>query len=542
MHEHLGRIRAGGARLALAALVVLLATAGGIVATIVAPMTVSTDYYTAKVTLSPSWQQRSSIGVETIVGGASARFSGLAPGVEVSPQVRPEISDVVSGGDVSTTKLVVSQAERERVISEATKGVALRFVVGSVLAALVPLVGYGLWRHRRPSSRAVGVAVLAWALTCAGSGLGAWQTYRAERFSALEATGLLRLAADNRTIFTDVETRAGQATPYLRNLLALSAALRSEYAPTATPEDDAVTVMLVSDIHSSNQYALMRTVVEEQGVDVVIDTGDLINLGRVEELRISRLAQGIESLGVPYVFVRGNHDASSATDTALLDELSRVENVYLPDPGDGRYHEVEVDGLRIAGFNDPRWYGDSDDGSTDTQAQARERWVQALGEGTPPDLLLSHEAPAVHGAPGRLQVHGHGHTPGVDGSRVAVGTFTGGGTLSHFHLNPEDAELVGQPSSFDLLTFGADCQARTLTRYQYRSVIEGRPSMDRISVLNAARVAEPAEEGRVCGQAAEPDASEGSSPDVQGTSLDGRVSVRPIGSQEPARSARTSDD
>ena len=522
MHEHLGRIRAGGARLALAALVVLLATAGGIVATIVAPMTVSTDYYTAKVTLSPSWQQRSSIGVETIVGGASARFSGLAPGVEVSPQVRPEISDVVSGGDVSTTKLVVSQAERERVISEAAKGVSLRFVVGSALAALVPLVGYGLWRHRRPSARAVGVTVLAWSLACAASGLGAWQTYREDRFRELEATGLLRLAADNRTIFTDVETRAGQATPYLRNLLALSAALRSEYAPTATPEDDAVTVMLVSDIHSSNQYALMRTVVEEQGVDVVIDTGDLINLGRVEELRISRLAQGIESLGVPYVFVRGNHDATSATDTALLDELAQIDNVYLPDPGDGRYQEVEVDGLRIAGFNDPRWYGDSDDGSTEEQTQARERWVEALGEGTPPDLLLSHEAPAVHGAPGRLQVHGHGHTPGVDGSRVAVGTFTGGGTLSHFRLNPEDAELIGQPSSFDLLTFGADCQARTLTRYQYRSVIEGRPSMDRISVLNAARVAEPAEEGRVCGE--------------------GGVTARPLGSQEPVGSARPSDD
>ena len=68
MHEHLGRIRAGGARLALAALVVLLATAGGIIATIVVPTSVSTDYYTARVALSPSWQDRSAIGVETIVG------------------------------------------------------------------------------------------------------------------------------------------------------------------------------------------------------------------------------------------------------------------------------------------------------------------------------------------------------------------------------------------------------------------------------------------------------------------------------------------
>lgn len=511
--SHLGRLRAAATRALLALAVIVLATLGGIVASIVVPTTVSTDYYTADVRLSPSWDDRSSIGVETIVGGAAARFTGLAPGIEVSPQVRPEISDVVSGGDVSTTKLVVSQAERERVISEAAKGVAVRFVVGSALAAALPLVGYALWRHRRPTARAAAATGIAWMVTCAVTGLGAQQTYRAERFAELEATGLLRLAADNRTIFADVETRAGQATPYLRNLLALSSALRSEYAPAASTTDDALTVMLVSDIHSSNQYALMRTVVEEQGVDLVVDTGDLINLGRVEELRLSRLAQGIESLEVPYVFVRGNHDASSPTDTALLDELAEIDNVYLPDPGDGTYREIEVAGLRLAGFNDPRYYGDSDDGTTDAQTDSRDRWVEALGDATPPDLMLSHEAPAVDGAPGRIRVHGHGHHPGLDGNRVALGTFTGGGTLSHFRLDPADEELVGQPSSFDLLTFDEGCQAGTLTRYQYRAIIEGRPSMDRISVINAGRVAEPAEEGRTCGE--------------------GGVSVRPLGSTGP---------
>ena len=75
------------ASLALAALVVLLATAGGIIATIVVPTSVSTDYYTARVALSPSWQDRSAIGVETIVGGASARFTGLAPGAWLAAEV-----------------------------------------------------------------------------------------------------------------------------------------------------------------------------------------------------------------------------------------------------------------------------------------------------------------------------------------------------------------------------------------------------------------------------------------------------------------------
>ena len=115
-----------------------------------------------------------------------------------------------------------------------------------------------------------------------------------------------------------------------------------------------------------------------------------------------------------------------------------------------------------------------------------------------PDITVSHEEPALEDAPGRLRVHGHGHVPQVSGNRLQVGTFTGGGTLSHFVGGP-DAELVGQPSSFDVLTFDEQCRAQRLTRYEYRSVIEGRPSFDSLSVLNAARIVDAPEEGRTCG-------------------------------------------
>ena len=95
-------------------------------------------------------------------------------------------------------------------------------------------------------------------------------------------------------------------------------------------------------------------------------------------------------------------------------------------------------------------------------------------------------------------MHGHGHVPLLDGNRLQVGTFTGGGTLSHFVGGP-DAELVGQPSSFDVLTFDDRCRAQRLTRYEYRSVIEGRPSFDSLSVLNAGRIMDAPDEGRTCG-------------------------------------------
>lgn len=97
-----------------------------------------------------------------------------------------------------------------------------------------------------------------------------------------------------------------------------------------------------------------------------------------------------------------------------------------------------------------------------------------------------------------MRLNGHGHVPALDGNRVQAGTFTGGGTLSHFITGP-DAELVGQPSSFDVLSIDDQCRAQRLVRYQYRAIIEGRPSFDSLSVLNASRIIEDPDEGRTCG-------------------------------------------
>jgi predicted phosphodiesterase len=488
------RLRLVAATLALVAAVVT----GGLVTASLWPVTVETDYYAADVRLSPSWTDRSHIGTDTVVGSVSAQFAGIAPGVQVSPRVKPSITDLVASGNLDAASLDVSPQERTRVITDAATGVGLRFAAGGVLGLLLCLGVVRLRRRTLPHRRTVVGASLVTAVTLSTLGLSAWRTYDPDRLVELRSSGLLQLAIANRDLLDDVEQRADQATPYLRNLLALSTAMQQEYAPEAEDDSAALNVLLVSDVHASNQYALMRTIVREQDIDVVIDSGDLINFGRVQEAGLSNLYRSISSLGVPYVFVSGNHDRSAVDDTQLLDDLAGTDGVTLLEPGSGEYQEIEVGGLRIAGFNDPRYYGDADDGSTDEQVAARERWVEALGETEAPDITVSHEEPALDDAPGRLRVHGHGHVPQVSGNRLQVGTFTGGGTLSHFVGGP-DAELVGQPSSFDVLTFDDRCRAQRLTRYEYRSVIEGRPSFDSLSVLNAARIVDAPEEGRTCG-------------------------------------------
>ncbi|MDN5718358.1 MAG: hypothetical protein L0G89_14115, partial [Janibacter sp.] len=115
---------------ALALLVAAAVLAGGLVTASLWPVTVETDYYAADVRLAPSWEERSRIGTDTVVGSVSAQFSGLAPGISVSPRVKPEITELVASGNLDAASLDVSPQERSRVIGEAAKGVALRFGLG----------------------------------------------------------------------------------------------------------------------------------------------------------------------------------------------------------------------------------------------------------------------------------------------------------------------------------------------------------------------------------------------------------------------------
>src|SRR5690606_24232794 len=140
-----------------------------------------------------------------------------------------------------------------------------------------------LVRRRRPPARAVVGAAVAWSIACAATGVGIWQTYRPERQHEFLSTGVLGTVQRNQSLLSDVEARTAQVTPYLRNLIALSASLQDKYSPTELNAPVALRVLLVSDLHAGNQYALMRTIVEQEDIDLVMDTGDLVNFGTVTE-------------------------------------------------------------------------------------------------------------------------------------------------------------------------------------------------------------------------------------------------------------------
>ena len=86
-------------------------------------------------------------------------------------------------------------------------------------------------RPRRGRARRRGSA------STALTGLTLYTTYQPGRQETFTSTGVLGTLQRNQGILSDVETRATQVAPYLRNLIALSTALQQKYqaAPLQSP-------------------------------------------------------------------------------------------------------------------------------------------------------------------------------------------------------------------------------------------------------------------------------------------------------------------
>ena len=468
---------------------------GGVAATTLFPSTAETINYRAQLRLSVNTQEMSRIHSPTVFGDINLDFDGPipAPGILANVQVKQNITDLLAQPKVSIKALQPGPLELANAAREAAIEMGLRFAAGSLTVAVLAVAVYAVWRRGRgrPPLRRVAAAGACWAIACGVTGVSIWQTYQPDRLAAFTTTGILGAVQRNADLLDGVETRAQQTTPYLKNLLALSAALQDKYAPQSLSEPEAARILLVSDIHGAQQYPLMKAIIDEEQIDAVVDLGDLLNFGSVTEGEAVGLFKGIESLGVPYLFVRGNHDATSASDDALLTRLARVRNVVLLQPGEEEYTEQSIHGVRIAGFNDPRWFGDDNRDNAAKQVPARDAFVAAFAERPAPDLVVSHEPGAVRDIEqAGVRAHGHLHSDRLDGNLIGVGTFTGGGPFSHFLEGSEGEELTGQPSAFDIATFGQDCELTSLTRYQFRNVIEGRPAYDDVTLVNGSRIEE----------------------------------------------------
>ena len=304
--------------------------------------------------------------------------------------------------------------------------VGLRASAGALVAALAVVLLRRATRRRAVAAAAIAIVTIG---SVAVAGRLSW-----DRSAIAEPryTGLLTIAPQAVGSLEDVQERFEAYQQQLTALVGNVALIYNTAAtlPVLEPERDADVVKLlhVSDLHlNPGAFDLVRELVKQFDIDVVVDTGDINDWGTVVE---ARFVEQIASLGVPYVFVRGNHD-SAATASAVA---AQPNAVVLDDT------VATVAGVRIWGIGDPRFTPDkTDDVSLEEERRQADRFAPHVARRVDAagvvDIAVMHDpraAASLDGGVVPLVLAGHLHKPtsrDLDGTLLIVEGSTGGAGL-----------------------------------------------------------------------------------------------------------------
>jgi predicted phosphodiesterase len=352
--------------------------------------------------------------------------------------------------DVDIEKLTTTVSEQGvSALVDATQQKALKaigpfalrlFIVamlGAVAAALV--VFRGKWRP-------VAIAGLAAFLLVGGSELTAYATFRPAAFTQPQFSGSLVLA---HQLLGPVERATGRLQDFTDELSRVIGGAAQVYGsigelPGSTSGE--IRVLHISDIHLSPLgMDFARELAKAFDVDFVVDTGDITSFGTPAE---NLILTSIPSFGIPYVFVRGNHDS-----LGLQAAIARVKNVRVLDGT-----SITIDGLEIYGRGDPAFTPNRlaalDDQEVAALVRSAGPQVDADVAALPrvPDIVAVHDDRMTQGLAGEvpLVISGHFHVTHayvVRGTQYLQVGSTGGAGANVF------TEVGGIPLQAQILSF-----------------------------------------------------------------------------------------
>jgi predicted phosphodiesterase len=347
-----------------------------------------------------------------------------------------QLTNVVSKQGVDA---LVNQTQQSAL--DAIEPFAMRLFLVSMGGALVfaLVVFRGKWRP-------ILIAMLSALVLVGGSELTAYATFRPDAFTQPKFSGSLVLA---HQLLGPVEQATGKLQDFTDELSRIVGGAARVYGsindfPGSTNGE--IRVLHISDVHDSPLgMEFARELAKSFNVDFVIDTGDITSFGTPAE---NLITSSIPSFGVPYVFVRGNHDS-----LGLQEAISRLNNVTVLD-GDS----TTIDGLEIYGRGDPAFTPNKLTALDDAQVAAAQRAeaptvdaeVAALPR--PPDIVAVHDDRIAQGLAGtvRLVISGHFHITksyAVRGTQYLQVGSTGGAGANVY------TEVGGIPLQAQILSF-----------------------------------------------------------------------------------------
>ncbi|MEO9200184.1 MAG: metallophosphoesterase, partial [Antricoccus sp.] len=244
---------------------------------------------------------------------------------------------IQSGADINALTAQVTSDVRSAMIWLLVKSILWAIVSAAVLSLLV-------FRRYRAIFLAGGLSVVMIAATI----VVGYATFSSSKLQEPRYSGILAQAP---ALVGNVENLAAKFGDYRKSLLKMVQNVSNLYTAVSTlPGDpgvtDAIRVLHVSDIHLNPAgYDLTASLAKQYNVNLIIDTGDIVDWGSQGEA--PQLNQ-IATYGVPYVYVRGNHDSM-----AIQAKVASEKNAVVLDDT-----STTIDGLTIAGTGDPRFSPD----------------------------------------------------------------------------------------------------------------------------------------------------------------------------------------
>jgi predicted phosphodiesterase len=356
---------------------------------------------------------------DTTVGARPSLFGSTVVRLAPLGTIELDTHDWPLGLDLRVEELGLDEAERIADnpgliddlgddVADDVRSALVRLVLRCVLVAIAGGIVGALAARLRWRSALAGLATGA--VLVVGAGAGAAATFDVNAVAEPRYTGLLSRAPTAVGSVEDIIDRFGEYRAQLSDLVGnvVTLYLAAEDLPTFVPSDDTIRVLHVSDIHLNPQaFDLMEQLTDQFDVDVIADTGDIVDWGTEPE---SQLLEEIADLEVPYVFVRGNHD-SRTTQRTVADQ----PNAVVLD-GDA----ARVAGLRFWGIGDPRYTPDKDQATAGPSERERAdafapEVADELAADQPPtvDVVLVHDARIAADIGGEvpLVLAGHTHEP-----------------------------------------------------------------------------------------------------------------------------------
>jgi predicted phosphodiesterase len=355
---------------------------------------------------------RTRLSVEPSVGGGST--------VEIPPlgELRVATHDGPWRLSVEVTRINAADARRifadptavnglgEKVVHD-LKSAVVTVVLRSAIAAVVGALLLGVLVFRRRWRLVLLSGGVSAAVVLAGGGVAA-TTWNPKAINQPEFDGLLASApsvvGDARSIvahFSRYEDQLARLVTNVSRLYDVTSTL-----PAYRPDPSTIRVLSVSDLHlNPAAWDVIRSVTDQFNVDLIVDSGDLTDHGTAAE---NTYVDQIATLGVPYVWVRGNHD-SAITQAAVASQPNAIvlDNAK----------PVEVGGLRFIGYGDPRFTPDKntrDQPAPTSVAQvglALASAIRAQPADAPIDVAVVHDGAAATVMDGTvpLVLSGHYH-------------------------------------------------------------------------------------------------------------------------------------